>query len=399
MVSEMPRKPILSLGAVLLFSGKALALGAIVHLQGTEGDREAFFADTRMVLDRTPMDQIMGPTGVKEIDVTAVYENAAKPEWVTLRLQFECPSDLAGDLIDPKRKAKPLGPNDPVKFRIGPNSYQLRRIDLKPEPVAASAWNLSSAPMLMKAGRITCNLDEFRKAIRKSLGASTADFDHAEFGKRLGKLGLPADLMLIGQTQSNEFLDFAWEVLWWKTVLAGKRPDPSGKWSSAPTSEEKSAATKRMEELQKEAASVREMARETLEGNLNQMQAEFDFQDRAASIRKDRKRSKLEEKLIFAWVGRTEEEVVAAMGNPGLNEAGGQRFLHYMHYFDNTAQVMDMKSGATWEEGNYSECNVEFITMRDKQSAWRVADVRVWTRENALGNGKAWCGSIVKAPN
>jgi hypothetical protein len=86
------------------------------------------------------------------------------------------------------------------------------------------------------------------------------------------------------------------------------------------------------------------------------------------------------------------------MGNPNLNEAGNQRFLHYMRVFDNTAQVMEMNSGATWEEGNYSECNVEFVTMRDKQSAWRVADARVWTQENALGNGKAWCGELMKAP-
>jgi hypothetical protein len=395
---KMRGKPILSLGAALLFSGEALALGAIVHLQGREGDREAFFADVRMVLDRTPVDRIFGPVSVKEIDVTAVYENAAKPEWVTLRLQFECPSELAGELADPKNKAKPLGPNDPVKFRIGPGSYQVRRSDLKSDPMPASEWNLSSAPMLMKAGRITCNLDEIHKAFRKSLGSSPAAFDHAALSKRLVTLNLPADLMLIGHTQSNDFLDFAWETFWWKTVRDGKRPDPSGKWSRASTEAEKAEGIRRMEELQKEAEPALAQARASLEGNINKMQAEFDFQDKAASIRKDRKLSKLEAKLIYAWVGRTEEEVVAAMGNPRLNEAGDQRFLHYMHYFDNTAQVMDMKSGATWEEGNYSECNVEFVTMRDKQNKWRVADARVWTKENALGNGKAWCGSIVKAP-
>ena len=386
----------LSALAVLFLSGKAMALGAIVHLQGAEGDREAFFADTRVVMDRTPMDQIFGPTTVKEIDVTAVYENAAKPEWVTLRLQFECPSQ--SELLEPKNRPKPLGPNDPVKFRIGPGSYQVRRIDLKPEPMAESPWNVSSAPMLMKAGRIARNLDEFRQGIRKSLGASSADFNHAAFGERLVKLGLPADLMMIGHTQSNDFLAFAWETLWWKTVRDGKRPDPSGKWSRAATSEERAAAIRRMEELQKEAEPVLAEARASLESNINQMQAEFEFQDRAASIRKDRKLNKLEEKLIYAWLGRTEDEVVAAMGNPRLNEAGNQRFLHYMRYFDNTAQVIDMQSGARWEEGNYSECNVEFVTMRDQKSTWRVADARVWIEQNAMGNGKAWCDSIMKAP-
>lgn len=388
--------PILLLGALLLSSGTARAIGAIVHLQGAEGDREAFFADVRVISNRTPMDQIFGPIVVKEIDVTAVYENAAKPEWVTMHLQFECPAELA---LDPKNKPKPLKAADPVRFRIGENSYLVRRIDLKSEPMPASGWKTSDAPMLMKAGRIACNADAFEQAIRKSMRKPPAAFDEVGFGKAISKLDLPADLMLIGYNQANDFLDFAWTSLWWKVVLDGKRPDPSGKWSTAPTPEEKEAAIKRLEALRKEAEPALAEARKSMEANLSKMQAEFDFQDRAASLRKDRPRNKLEDKLIPTWVGRTEEEVVSAMGNPRLNEAGNQRFLQYQRVFDNTAQVIDMKSGATWEEGNYSECNVEFTTMRDRQDAWRVADVRVWIAQNGLGDGRAWCDTLLKAPN
>ncbi|MGH8240142.1 MAG: hypothetical protein ACREXP_24440, partial [Steroidobacteraceae bacterium] len=92
------------------------------------------------------------------------------------------------------------------------------------------------------------------------------------------------------------------------------RPDPSGKWSRPA------------------------QARQSLAGNIGQTQAEFDFQDRAASLRKDRKLNRFEKKLIYAWVGKTAEALVSAMGNPRLNEAGNLRFLHYMHAFDNTAQ-------------------------------------------------------------
>ena len=53
----MVRTPILSLGAALLLSGKALALGAIVHLQGAEGDREAFFAEADILSLHLPLNK------------------------------------------------------------------------------------------------------------------------------------------------------------------------------------------------------------------------------------------------------------------------------------------------------------------------------------------------------
>ncbi|MBC8028203.1 MAG: hypothetical protein H7Y89_19585, partial [Steroidobacteraceae bacterium] len=191
----------------------AFGLGAILHLQGDTGDREAFFADVRVISDRTPMNQIFGPISVKEIDVTAVYENGTKPEWVTMRLQFECPSEIAEALGE---KVKPMKASDPVSFRIGPGSYLVRRVDLKPEDMPESDWKESSAPMLMRAARIACNDIEFDKALRATVNVKAKTFDEAAFGKKIAKLGLPADLKMIGQATSNEFLDFAWSALWWE---------------------------------------------------------------------------------------------------------------------------------------------------------------------------------------
>lgn len=381
--------------AALALCSNAFGLGAIVHLQGEKGDREAFYADVRVISNRTPMDQIFGPIAVKEMDVTAVYENAAKPEWVTMRIQFECPAEF---VLDEQQKPKPLRADEPVKFKIGPGSYLVRRIDLKSQPMPESDWNTSSAPMLMKAGRIACNDIEFEKAIRKSMNKATKSFDSDAFGKAITKFDLPADLMLIGQSLSNEFLDFSWSVLWWETVLEGKRPDPSGKWSTLATKADKEAAERKLAEIRKQAEPMLAEAKKSLEANLTQMQAEFDFQDQAAKVREGRDLNRFEQQLIPVWVGKTEEDVVAAMGNPRLNEAGSRRFLHYQRFFDNTAHVMDMQSGATWEEGNYSECNVEFTIVPDQKNVWRVADTRVWVRENALGDGAAWCYGFLQAP-
>jgi hypothetical protein len=377
-------------------SSDAFGLGAILQLQGDKGDREAFFADVRVIFDRTPMEQMLGPISVKQIDVTAVYENAAKPEWVTMRLQFECPSPF----VEAKgKKLKPTNATDPVRFRIGPGSYLVRRADLKHEEMPESAWNESSAPMLMRAARIACNDIEFDEALRATVNTKSKTFDEAAFGERIAPLGLPADLMMIGAGAADEFLDFAWSALWWETVLEGKRPDPSGKWSTLASAADKEAAIQKLEELRKQNEPALLAAKKSVEANLGQMDAEFEFQDRAAALRKGRKHSKFEAHLIHTWVGLPEDAVVSKMGNPLLNEAGKQRFLRYTKVFDNTAQVVNLASGATWEEGNYSECNVEFVTTPDSKGEWRVADARVWTRENAMGSGMAWCYGLVKAPD
>ena len=386
--------------ALLVFAATlsfdAFGLGAILLLQGEKGDREVFFADVRVISDRTPMDQIFGPVSVKEIDVTAVYENAAKPEWATMRLQFECPSEVVEAFGG---KFVPMKPADPVRFRIGPGSYLVRRVDLKPEDMPESAWNVSSAPMLMRAARIACHDIEFDKAMRATVDVKAQKFDEVAFGKRIAKFGLPADLMLIGPGDAAGFLDFAWTSLWWETVLEGKRPDPSGKWSTLASVADKEAARQKMQALREQHQPALEAAKKSLEANLAQMDAEFEFQDRAVELRKDRKLNRFEVQLINTWVGLPEDAVVTKMGNPQLNEAGKQRFLKYTRVFDNTAQVVNLKSGATWEEGNYSECNVEFVTTPDSKGQWRVADTRVWVRENALGNGAAWCYGFLKAPD
>ena len=95
-----------------------------------------YFADFRVVSDRTPMNMIFGPISIKELDVTAVYENVAKPEYVVMRLQFEC---AVKETFDGKNIPKQPGFNDPVTMRMAENSYMLRRSDLKSQAVPRPA--------------------------------------------------------------------------------------------------------------------------------------------------------------------------------------------------------------------------------------------------------------------
>lgn len=53
---------------------KAFAFGAVVHYEGQVDDRVAYFADVRYLLNKTPPDQLGGGVEVREIPVTAVYE-------------------------------------------------------------------------------------------------------------------------------------------------------------------------------------------------------------------------------------------------------------------------------------------------------------------------------------
>lgn len=66
----------------------------------------------------------------------------------------------------------------------------------------------------------------------------------------MGALGLPSDMMLIGQTLPPEFLDFAWHQFWWRS-FAGERPYPSASGKKRATKAEKEAALK-IQDMQKQ---------------------------------------------------------------------------------------------------------------------------------------------------
>ncbi len=367
----------------MLFPMKTLAFGVVLQYEGEPDDRVAYFADVRTIKNRTPPDQIMGPTEIREIDVTAVYESGKKPEFVHMKLQFQCPNGFSmnmgnGKIEENKNKVR-TGMS--VTFRIGPQSYKLRRSDLQTEPVAASDWKTSNAPMLSKAGTIACNDIEFDKALHGAIKGDAFDFEG--FGKRIGKLGLPEDMPLIGEALPSEFLDFAWENFWWEKVLAKKRPDPTGKWATAVSEADKQAAIEKLKQRQQElesgTASMRASLLEGIKRTKTEMQADLEAAKNAGKHPDGSTMNKREAKLAAVLLGRPEREVVSTMGNPdGFNEVGGARFLRYTAWWEQPGVTVYGAQGVVGgDPGGYAECFAEFSIRQDAHGEWRVDDILV----------------------
>lgn len=388
---------------IALLPSHLSAFGVILQYQGEVDNREAYFADVRVIKNRTPPNQIMGPTEIREIDVTAVYENPNKPELVHTKLQFECRNSYSMNMqthqiTENKQKVKTV---DSVKFRIGENSYKLRRSDLKAEPIPVSDWKTSDAPMLLKAGTIACNDIEFDKALHAAI--KNKDFDFDGFGKRISKLGLPSDLPVIGQTLSPEFLDFTWDQLWWEKTFAGKRPDPSGKWAKVPTKEEKEAAIKKLKAQYDAVQPQIEAVKKSLMEGIKKSQAQMDADLKAAKDGDKHpdgsKMNKYETKLAKVFRGQTEAQVVNYMGNPQFNQAGDTRFLRYTQTWEKQGVTVYGSQGVIGSDaGGYAECFAEFSLKQDPEGVWRVNDILVRSDYEGIGSREVrlLCNDVIR---
>lgn len=393
---------LLALIGALVFPAGAFAFGVVLQYEGEVDDRVAYFADVRTISNRTPPDQVGGATEIREIDVTSVYENASKPEFVHMKLQFQCPNAFSMDMASRKmtENKNRVQAGDAVTFRIGPDSYKLRRADLKTEPVAVSDWKTSNAPMLSKAGAIACNDIEFDHALHAAIKGDSFDFDG--FGKRIGKLGLPKDMPLIGQTLPSEFLDFAWENFWLDKVLAKKRPDPSGKWAKPLSEADRQAAMeklkKKQQELESGTASIRASLLESIKKTEAERKADLEVAKNAGKHPDGSKMNKYEAKLAAVFVGQPEQKVVDVMGNPEFNQVAGTRFLRYTESLEKAGVTVYGAQGVVGSEiGGYAECFAEFRIRQDAKGEWRVDDILVKADyEGAgLGRSKLMCDDVL----
>ena len=388
---------LIAVPGIFLFLPQAYGFGAVIHYQGEIDDREAYFADVRTISNRTPADQVMGTVEIREIDVTAVYENPNKPEFVHMKLQFECPNAFSMDKTSHKltENTKQVRAGDNVKFRIGPASYKLRRSDLQSEPIPVSDWKTSNAPMLSKAGAIACNHIEFDQALHSAIKGNSFDFDG--FGKRINKLGLPADIALIGQVLPSEFLDFAWVQFWHDK----ERPDPSGKWGKKLSQADKEAAIKKLEAQQKVMQPEIEAAKKSLMEGIKKSQAVMSARADAGKRPDGKKLTPIESNLLILWKGKPESDVVNVMGNPEFNQAGDSRFLRYTKYWEKNGSTAYNANGQAigGEIGGYAECFVEFKTKQDSNGEWRVDDILVRSdyADAGLGRTKGLCQDLASS--
>lgn len=373
----------LALMGAFLIPVKVFAFGAILQYEGEVDDRVAYFADIRVILNRTPPSQIMGPTEIREIGITAVYENANKPEFVHMRLQFQCPNAFSMDMATRKftENKNKVRTGDTVTFRIGPGSYKLRRSDLKSEPVPESDWKTSSAPMLSKAGIIACNDIEIDKALHAANKGKDFDFD--SLGKRFAKLGLPADMPVIGEVLPSEVLDFAWSNFWYDKVLAGKRPDPSGKWAKPLSEADRQAAIEKLKRKQQEleagTASIRARMLAGIKKTESEIKADLEVAKNAGKHPDGSKMNKYEAKLAAVFIGQPEQKVVDIMGNPeGFNQVANTRFLRYSAWWEQQGVTVYGAQGVVGgDPGGYAECYAEFRIQPNVQGEWRVDDIIV----------------------
>ena len=140
--------------ALVALPGVASANMLMLHAQGNPGDRELFFTNL-MMADRTPMEAMLGPTSIREIEVFGLYENVAKPDWSVLKLQFECP--VAPIPSSPtSRRATGPAVAAPLRWRLAEPSYQFTR-DADHVPLPATPWQSVSNPAYRKAGMLACN--------------------------------------------------------------------------------------------------------------------------------------------------------------------------------------------------------------------------------------------------
>lgn len=370
-----------------LFAAPAFAQSALVHIQGEVGSREAYFANFAVVLDRTPMDKVLGPTRVRQLDTTIVYESADKPEFSELRLQFEC---VVKHAYDGKHIPKQPAFDAPVKVRVGEGSWKLRREDIKSEDLPAGDWRTSSSPVLLKLHKIACNEDVMRSAMIKA----AKDNNNMEiFRNEVVKIGLPRDLQLVGQQVSAEYMQLAWAVLW----NGAKRPDPTGGWSRRPTKKQEDEFRAKMDQMQKQYDQIASGIKPKLEAQIQEMNAEDAFKKIAADIRGGRELSKKEFHMLMVWEGKTETDVGATLGAPIVSEAGKLRFLSYGKEFDNRV-IVGNAQGAVWEQGFREHCNVQFVMHPDTKNVSRVVDVRVWATSSQIAQVMFACDGLLEVP-
>lgn len=369
--------------AGLAFPTQVQALSVIVHYQGAAEDREVYFADMRSFSSQPPEDMAATGTRVRALPVTVVYENPNKPEFVYMELFFKCPErsgpDQEGRTAAEDRQA--TGRRDTVTFQIGPGSYLLRRADLKTEHVPQSDWKMSDAPMLSKAGILACNHLQVDQALRAAIKNDSFDVDG--FGQRIAKLGLPADMTVIGEHLPSEYLDFTWETFWWDKVVAKKRPDPTGKWAEALSGADGhaviEAVNKEPQQPDGDSASIQASLLGRIKSTRSKMTSELAAAPGAGKHPDGSKLNKREARLMAAFGGRTEQEVVATMGNPDdFYQGGGSRFIRYSAWWEEQGVTVYGAYGVIGgQTGGYAECYAEFNTRRDANGEWRVHDVVV----------------------
>lgn len=369
--------------ALAALPGMASANMLMLHAQGDPGDRELFFTNL-MMADRTPMEAMLGSTSIREIEVFGLYENAGKPDWTVLKLQFECPAD-------PLPSAKPrraTGPAvaAPLRWRMGERSYQFTR-DADNVPLPPTPWQSLSNPAYRKAGVLACNELLARSALHAAGGWEA--MDPVKLNAGLAPLGIGEVISVAQATSIVTVGSFVWRDIWKAQKPAGARDRRLSDAEMAKNRRELAAVGAKMETLDAQAQAF---AQPLLDAD----RAEQEFLAIARKVQAGRKVTELEGSMLMVWLGKPEALALARLGaNPQVTEASGMRFISYSDQADTRSAVVSAASGRVLSQsGAYTSCDVSFVTVPDKTQAWRVADIRIRSEGPAGG----MCRSLLNTP-
>lgn len=335
-------------------------------------------------------DTINTPTRTRQIDLTMIYEATDKPLWAEYQLQFKCPNRYySKNLARPAKTAKSwvLPDQDTVEFRsAGGASSTKQSPDIA--NLAPTDWQTTSSYTMKRAWRVACDGDSIEAAERAS--ATARVIDSAALRPKLAELGLSGAELVPDGLNMSRLADFTWDNLW-KDV-----PKPKINHGRKLTPAEEVAFRAQLAQFRQQI----DAAQAELTGRATAMKVGLDFTETAAKYRGRRRLSPSEAILVQVWLGKSEEEVVAANGTPSMSQAGPARLLSYGQAFDNTVLWQNVATGATFTGGGYKSCNVRYALIPDSAGIPRVADVNIFATIDGDARGLANpCTDIMNAPN
>lgn len=402
--------------SAVVLGGLALSVAApanagtyiLLDRQGSTPNRVAVYAET-FVSDRSPINLTMPvinkadnsytsqPT-IKQIELALVYEAEGQPYWTKMQIQFRCPGTKKY-LNSPKKKGRaaaervtpPLAMPASVSFLV--ESGMTRRKDsFEIAQLSPSGWQTSSGLTMRRAYLLACNDEAVKKIAEDTSFDAEGNFSPAIYDNQMSALGLDNTVQFPGFLLMHDVAEMTWAKLW-----ADVKTPPINNGREL-TPEEIAAYDKEIKAKVAEMQAKLGLAKAEVMASLQEQDAEFKFRDEIARVRGNRKVNKTESAMIMAWQGKTERDVAIAMGAPSVSEAGGVRFLSYGQDYDSRYVVQRVVSGATWTEGVYKSCNIQFVLIPDAQAQYRVADVVV----SAFRSGDGWapdlCSEMTEAP-
>ncbi len=364
----------------------------LIDMQGAAGNRVNVYASDA-IMDYTPInDELANPDSnrISQIDLTMVYEAVNQPLWLEYQLQFKCPKSIRRGRGAPKHKADSTGildTPDSVEFRVASGAKTMKQdpaiIDLQP-----TDWQSTTSYTMRQAWNVACNSASIGDA--KQAAAVDRVVKSDTLRAKLAAIGLNGLELVPDGLSMSSLADFTWETLW------SDVPKPAINGGRKLTPAESAALNAKLAQMQQQVTE----AQGEVQDKLATMDANLDFIRTAAEYRGKRRLTRSESLLIQVWAGKTEQEVVAANGNPAIRQAGIARTLSYGQAFDNRVMWQNLVTGATYNGGGYKSCNVRYVLIPDSAGMLRVADVNIFvqTSGDTSGIGRA-CTDILNVPN